>query len=166
MISLRWLASKHRFVHDSIGIHDARSPSPLDYLHGIFNYVASHNTTQLLGVPTDASIQSLAIDGSVVSASVIFSMFYQTISYTLPVQVDMWLEFDDDLKIQSYDLTFRRFPVAFAYLLPRLGPQIAMELDVEYTTINLLALVAQRAAIDICDVSTEYCTADNQQYPS
>ncbi|KAF8918686.1 hypothetical protein CPB85DRAFT_1430381 [Mucidula mucida] len=118
-----------------------------EYLYGLFSNVASLNTTQLLGVPTDASVQSLAIEGSIVSASVILSMLYKTISYTLPVQADI-------------------FPEAFAHLLPKLGPQIATELEMEYSAANLSTLVAQRAAIDICNVSAEYCTGDNQQYSS
>ncbi len=137
-----------------------------EYLYGLFSDVASLNTTQLLGVPTDASVQSLAIEGSIVSASVILSMLYKTISYTLPVQADMWLDFNDALKIRSYDVSFRRFPEAFAHLLPKLGPQIATELEMEYSAANLSTLVAQRAAIDICNVSAEYCTGDNQQYSS
>ncbi len=128
--------------------------------------MASLDTTQLLGVPIDASAQSIAIEGSLVSASVILSMLYKTISYTLPVQADMWLDFNDDLKIRSHDVSFRKFPEAFAYLLPKLGPQIATELETEYSAANLSTLVAHRAAIDICTVSTEFCTGDNQQYSS
>ncbi|KAF9009841.1 hypothetical protein BDZ89DRAFT_1078300, partial [Hymenopellis radicata] len=130
-----------------------------EYLYGLSSDVASLNTTQLLGVPINASVQSLATEGSLVSASVMLSMFYKTISYTLPVQVDMWLDFNDDLKIRSYDVSFRRFPEAFAYLLPKLA-------ETEYSAANLSTLVAQRAAIDICNVSTDYCTGDNQQYSS
>ncbi|KAF8910868.1 hypothetical protein CPB85DRAFT_1304931 [Mucidula mucida] len=137
-----------------------------EYLYGLFSDVASLDTTQLLGVPIDASAQSIAIEGSLVSASVILSMLYKTISYTLPVQADMWLDFNDDLKIRSYDVSFRKFPEAFPYLLPKLGPQIATELETEYSAANLSTLVAHRAAIDICTVSTEFCTGDNQQYSS
>lgn len=76
-----------------------------EYLYGIFSNISSLNTTQLIGVPSGVSIQSLAIEGPVVSASVILAAYYKTIDYTLPLQTDIWMRFDDDLRITSYDMS-------------------------------------------------------------
>ncbi|KAK0459273.1 uncharacterized protein EV420DRAFT_312846 [Desarmillaria tabescens] len=139
-----------------------------EYLYGIFSGVSSLNTTQLIGVPSGASIQSLAIEGPVVSASVILAVYYKTINYTLPLQTDMWMRFDDDLKVESYDMSLRRFPWAFDFLLPKLAPTIAEELGVSYngTDADNQALTVQRAIADICSTAMEYCTGDNQVYDS
>ncbi|KAG7449903.1 uncharacterized protein BT62DRAFT_928660 [Guyanagaster necrorhizus] len=139
-----------------------------EYLYGIFSNVASLNTTQLIGLPSGASIQSLAIEGPVVSASVILEVYYKTIDYTLPMQTDLWMRFDDDLKIKFYDMTLRRLPWAFDFLLPKLAPTIAEELGASYngTDADNQALAAQRAIADICSTAMEYCTGDNQVYDS
>ncbi|KAK0477124.1 hypothetical protein IW261DRAFT_306345 [Armillaria novae-zelandiae] len=140
--------------------------SNTEYLYGVFSSVAQLNTTQLIGVPIGAGIQSLAIQGNIVSASISMPMFYRTLAYTLPVQIDLWLSFNDRLKVQSYDITFRRLPEALAYLIPRLAPEMSKELNRTYTASNVSDLVSLQVARDICTVSEKYCTGDNQQYSS
>ncbi|KAK0189483.1 hypothetical protein F5146DRAFT_1138888 [Armillaria mellea] len=115
--------------------------SNTEYLYGLFSSVAQLNTTQLIGVPIEASIQSLAIQGHIVSASISMPMFYRTVAYTLPVQIDLRLSFNDRLKIQSYDVTFRRLPEALAYLIPKLAPEMSKELNRTYTVSNVSDLV-------------------------
>ncbi|KAK0226494.1 hypothetical protein IW262DRAFT_1267219, partial [Armillaria fumosa] len=139
-----------------------------EYLYGVFSNISSLNTTQLIGVPSGLSIQSLAIEGPIVSASVILAAYYKTIDHTLPLQTDIWMRFDDDLKIESYDISLRRFPWAFDFFLPKLAPTIAEELGVSYngTDADNQALAAQRAIVDICNTAMEYCTGDNQVYDS
>jgi hypothetical protein len=57
---------------------------------------------------------------------------------------------------------------AFKYLLPKLAPQIAKELNLTYDaeTTNVTSLLALRAATDICEVSDQYCVGNNTQYES
>jgi len=57
---------------------------------------------------------------------------------------------------------------AFEYILPKLLPQIARELNQTYGTgaANATSLLTLRAATDICNVATQYCTSDNLQYQS
>ncbi|KAK0457111.1 uncharacterized protein EV420DRAFT_1765195 [Desarmillaria tabescens] len=140
--------------------------SNTEHLYGLFSSAAQFNTTQLIGVPTGTRVQSLAIQGSIVSASITMSMLYPTIAYTLPVQIDLWLSFNGGLKIQFYDVAFRRLPEALAYLIPKLAPQMSKELEQTYTASNVTDLVSLQVARDICTVSTKYCTGDNQQYDS
>ncbi|KAK0440168.1 hypothetical protein EV421DRAFT_2084099 [Armillaria borealis] len=137
-----------------------------EYLYGLFSGVAQLNTTQLIGVPVGARVQSLAIQGHIVSASIYMPIFYRTIAYTLPVQIDLWLSFNDGLKIQSYDAAFRRLPEALAYIIPKLAPEMSRELNRTYTASNVTDLVSLQVARDICTVSEKYCTGDNQQYSS
>lgn len=164
-------ASSSVFADDCVGRVDLFNTitgvqSNTEYLYGLFSSVAQINTTQLIGVPIGASIQSLAIQGHIVSASISMPMFYRTVAYTLPVQIDVWISFNDRLKIQSYDATFRRLPEALAYLIPKLAPEMSKELNRTYTASNVSDLVSLQVARDICTVSEEYCTGDNQQYSS
>ncbi len=78
------------------------------------------------------------------------------------------MHFDDALKVKSYDMSLRRFPWAFDFLLPKLAPTIAEELGVSYNGTNAdnQVLAAQRAIVDICNTAMEYCTGDNQVYDS
>jgi len=59
-------------------------------------------------------------------------------------------------------------PDFFAYLFPRIAPQIAKELKLPYdrATSDNTALVQRRAAIDTCALATEFCVGKNQQYKS
>ncbi|KAK0212306.1 hypothetical protein DFS33DRAFT_1376811 [Desarmillaria ectypa] len=156
-------SSSPSLAEDCVGRVDVMTK----YLYGVFN-VSSLNTTQLIGVPSGVSIQSLAIEGPIVSSSVILAMDYKTIDYTLHLQTDIWMRFDDDLKVKFYDMSLRHFSWAFDFLLPKLAPMIAEELGVSYngTDADNQTLAAQRAIVDICSTAMEYCTGDNQVYDS
>lgn len=138
----------------------------LEYLYGLFTNLALQPTTQVIGNPTAYTVQSLAIEGPIVSASVLLDSHYPSINYTLPIQIDLWFIFDNDLKVTSYDATFRRYPQAFNYVLPKLGPHIAKELGVAYNATNLRQIVAQRVIIDTCSMALQYCVGNNTQYDS
>ncbi len=133
-----------------------------EFLYGVPTKVMQANTTQIIGYPTNASVESLSIQHSVVSASVVFSMYHATMSLTTPLQVDLWLNFDDDLLISAYDLSIRNFPKAFSFLASVLSEQIAHEMSVGNST----DAASSRMAADICTAATEYCTGGNQQYDS
>ncbi|PBK88470.1 hypothetical protein ARMGADRAFT_970953 [Armillaria gallica] len=133
-----------------------------EFLYGVPTKVMQANTTQIIGYPTNASVESLSIQHSVVSASVVFSMYHATMSLTTPLQVDLWLNFDDDLLISAYDLSIRNFPKAFSFLASVLSDQIAHEMSVGNST----DAASSRMAADICTAALEYCTGGNQQYDS
>ena len=69
--------------------------------------------------------------------------------------------------IQSISIHLH-FTEAFKYLLPRIAPQIASELNQTYEagTTNTTSLLALRAATDLCAVHAQYCVGDNVQYQS
>ncbi|KAK0486427.1 hypothetical protein IW261DRAFT_797208 [Armillaria novae-zelandiae] len=133
-----------------------------EFLYGVPMEVIQANTTQIIGYPTNASVESLSIQHYVVSASVVFSMYHATMSLTTPLQVDLWLNFDDDLLISAYDLTIRNLPKAFSFLASVLSEQIAHEMPVGNST----DAASSRMAADICMAATEFCTGGNQQYDS
>ncbi|KAK0459310.1 uncharacterized protein EV420DRAFT_314593 [Desarmillaria tabescens] len=136
--------------------------SNTEFLYGIPVKVMQGNTTQIIGYPTNATVESLSIQHSVVSASVIFSMYHAAMSLMTPLQVDLWLYFDKDLQISAYDLTIRNFPKAFSFLASVLSEQISREMSVGNST----NAVSSRMAADTCTAATEYCTGGNQQYDS
>ncbi|KAI5478199.1 hypothetical protein MNV49_005366 [Pseudohyphozyma bogoriensis] len=140
-----------------------------EYIYALWLAVTNDNTTtSLLGSIQNQTVQTLVIEPPVVFVSTITNLYYPTVDFLLPVQIDLILRFDDDLKITSYDATFRRWSEAWYYLLPKIVPQIAIELNTTYnaTTSNSTALVAERAAIDVCSVAMEYCVGNNTQYTS
>jgi hypothetical protein len=121
----------------------------------------------LIGTPLNRSIQSLSIEPPIVTASNVVNLYYETVDLVLPIQIDIWVRFDDDLKISSYDATFRLWPEAFEYLTPLIAPRIAEELGQTFTPqTNVMTLLAMRSVIDICSVENQYCTGENQQYNS
>ncbi len=137
-----------------------------EYIYGVWAQAASQNIS-LLGSPISYHLQSLSIEPPIVSASIIVNYSYPIIQFELPVQVDFWLRFTDELQISSYDVTFRRWPASFEYFIPKLLPAIAASSGQTFnSSSNTTAIVARFLAQQICSVSTEYCTGNNQQYDS
>ncbi|KAL0564364.1 hypothetical protein V5O48_017682 [Marasmius crinis-equi] len=137
-----------------------------EYLLGLFAETSDQNTTQIIGVPVNATLSELVIQPPLAYASVIFDFFQKTINISFPLQIDYLLRFDENLLISSYDATLRRFPQATKYMLPKLAVMMAQELNITITqeTDIIKDIVTKRAAIDICNTEMEYCTGSNQQY--
>ncbi|KAL0566950.1 hypothetical protein V5O48_015048 [Marasmius crinis-equi] len=137
-----------------------------EYVFGLFAEANDLNTTQIIGVPTKVTLAELVVQPPMVWASVIVDIFQKTISTTIPIQFDFAVRFDENLLISSYDATIRRFPQAIKYVTPKLAVQMAQELNVTITATTDVVkdIVTRRAAIDICQLETQYCTGDNQQY--
>ncbi|KAJ3750376.1 hypothetical protein DFH05DRAFT_1387170 [Lentinula detonsa] len=135
-----------------------------EYLFGLFLQGADENTTQLIGTPRSVTIQSSVVEPPVAAVSFISEMEFSTVNMTVPLQIDMFISYDDDMKIVSYDAILRRVGEFMAYTVPYLAPQIAKELN--STTTNVTELIELKTATDVCAVSTQYCTGDNQQYES
>ncbi|KAK0192034.1 hypothetical protein F5146DRAFT_1135766 [Armillaria mellea] len=123
-----------------------------EFLYGVPTKVMQANTTQIIGYLTNASVKSLSIQHSVVSASMVFSMYHATMLLTTPLQVDLWLNFDNDLLISAYDLTIRNLPKAFSFLASVLSEQISHEMPV----VNLTDPASSRMAVDICTTATDF----------
>ncbi|KAJ3746211.1 hypothetical protein DFH05DRAFT_922790 [Lentinula detonsa] len=180
-----------------------------EYLFGLFVEGASENTTQLIGTPTPSfTTQSLVIEPPVIAVSLVNTLWYPTIDSSFPLQIDLFIAFDDDMKIVSYDAILRRWSEFFNYVVPLLSPRIAQELNVTldegsnstatsvaeslglmnttYTvvngsnigtalpqatnainaTLNTTELIRLKTAVDVCQMSTQYCTSENQVYAS
>ncbi|KIY49529.1 hypothetical protein FISHEDRAFT_26124, partial [Fistulina hepatica ATCC 64428] len=140
----------------------------IEYLFGLFLETTRQNATQLIGSPVRSQIQSVALQPPVTSVSFITDMYYSTVDYTIPLQIDMFINWDDSLAIRSYDATLRRWDQLFDYLMPRLAPAIAEEFGETYEpgVSNITNLIARRAATDVCEIAMEHCLGENQQYDS
>ncbi|KAE9386818.1 hypothetical protein BT96DRAFT_1082726 [Gymnopus androsaceus JB14] len=79
-------------------------------------------------------------------------MVFPTINMTAPLQIDMFLAYDDDMKIASYDAILCRVAKFSAYTIPYLAPQIGKQLNV--TTMNITEIIQLKTATDVCAVST------------
>ncbi len=77
----------------------------------------------------------------------------------IPLQVDMWIAFTDDLRISAYDMNPRRFSEALRYVQPKLVPLIVQEMNLtDINQGNATDVVSKKAAADICRVSDEHCS--------
>ncbi|GAA5981226.1 hypothetical protein JCM10908_004029 [Rhodotorula pacifica] len=138
-----------------------------EYLFGLFANIQAEGNTSILGFPSSQTLQTLVIQPPIVSYSAIASISYPTIeAKSIPVQIDVITAWNDDLKMISYDATFRRFPLFMDELAKHLGPVLSRELDVDYDPNNYEAIFAHKAAVDICPTAMEFCTGENQQYKS
>ena len=164
----RWSRAQHRYfaTEDRNRCTINHGDSAPEYIYGVWVQAAGQNLS-LLGSPVSYKLQSLVVEPPIVSGSIIINYSYPIIQFELPVQVDLWLRFTDELQISSYDLTFRRWPAAFEYFIPKLLPSIAAASGQTLTSdSNTTAIIARFLAQQICSVSTEYCVGDNQQYNS
>ncbi|KAJ4490554.1 hypothetical protein J3R30DRAFT_101472 [Lentinula aciculospora] len=155
-----------------------------EYLFGLFVESSLSNTTQLIGSPIPSfATQSLVVEPPVIAVSLVNTLLYPTINLSVPLQIDLFVSFDNDMKIISYDAILRRWSEFFTYIIPLLAPKIAEELNVTLdpnstntvtanttsganTTLNTTELIALKTAVDVCEMSTQYCTGVNQVYAS
>ncbi|KAE9407468.1 hypothetical protein BT96DRAFT_874465 [Gymnopus androsaceus JB14] len=139
-----------------------------EYLFGLFMESALENTTQLIGTPSSFVVQSLVVEPPVVVVSFVNELSYPTVNLSVPLQIDMFMAFDDDMKVISYDAILRRWDEFFNYVIPLISPQIADELNetFNFTTTNATELLMYKTATDVCAMSTQYCTGSNQVYAS
>ncbi|KAJ3730818.1 hypothetical protein C8R42DRAFT_17556 [Lentinula raphanica] len=135
-----------------------------EYLFGLFVEGASETSTQLIGSPSSYTTQSLVVEPPNVAVSLVNQLHYPTINSYFPLQIDLFIAFDDDMKIISYDAILRRWSEFFTYLTPLIVPQIATELN--STSTNSTELITMKTANDVCEMSTQYCTGENQVYDS
>ncbi|KAF8325792.1 uncharacterized protein EI90DRAFT_2931113, partial [Cantharellus anzutake] len=141
------------------------SQPSMEYVYGLLSQLSQTSEPSLFGIPSSLTTQSMSVEPPVVAASVIVNFTYNSINFVLPLQVDMWVVFDDDLKISSFDVAFRNRPAAFDYVLPKLVPWISQQINTTLTSqIDNSSLVTQFMAQDVCQVSSQYCTGNNQQY--
>ncbi|KAF8910890.1 hypothetical protein CPB85DRAFT_672135 [Mucidula mucida] len=138
-----------------------------EFLFELPRLLRQTNDVSLVGYPVDATIASLSIQLSVIAASVVFSLYYATLQMAIPLQVDMWIAFTDDLRISAYDMNPRRFSEALSYVQPKLVPLIVQEMHLtDINQGNVTDVVAKKAATDMCRISDEHCSGVNRQYES
>ncbi|KAF9021325.1 hypothetical protein BDZ89DRAFT_1071557 [Hymenopellis radicata] len=136
----------------------------VEYYFGLFVEADRQNTTQLIGVPRNITMQALVVDPPLAYASFVIDFLQKSINFTVPLQIDFTFRFDDNLLITSYDSTLRRLAQLLKYVLPMLADQIRLELGTDNP--SDAEVVAQRAIIDICNIATEHCVEDLLQYES
>jgi len=74
--------------------------------YGLWEVISQDtNTSSLLGSIGNPIIQTLVIEPPMFFGSAIADLAYPTINFTLPIQIDIIIRFNDQLKIQSYDAT-------------------------------------------------------------
>ncbi|ORX85569.1 hypothetical protein K493DRAFT_326727 [Basidiobolus meristosporus CBS 931.73] len=140
----------------------------IEYLFGLFsNLASSSQTPTFLGVPVSYSIFELAVTGDIVSTSVNVDFVHEATGIHLPIQIDVWLRFNQKGEVEQYDAVFRRWSLAFRTFVPKLAPLIAKFLKVplsEVTPATLPSLIQKFLAQGICESHGKYCLNADQQY--
>lgn len=142
-----------------------------EYIWGLFANAereAKAGRTQLLPYPINSTVASLAIQPPMIAVSTVGMFAYPTINYTLPVQMDGFIRFNDtDMTVTSWDVVFRRFAEAWKFMLENTPfvKQIAKEDNIKITRkTDTTFVLANHAAKDVCKVHTQYCIGANKQY--
>ncbi|KAK0200989.1 hypothetical protein DFS33DRAFT_1093686 [Desarmillaria ectypa] len=135
-----------------------------EFIYGVLATLAKTNSIQLVGYPTNVVVEALALQFSVVSATALFSMYY-TVSQVVPLQVDMWLHFNEDLQIDAYDFMPRKLDKFLATAALMLSDKISLEMPLDDKD-NATSVISQKVSEDVCTAALEYCTGNNQQYDS
>ncbi|WVQ77240.1 hypothetical protein IAR50_006923 [Cryptococcus sp. DSM 104548] len=137
-----------------------------EYLFGFFVGQAKDATDPSpYGIPVSYTYSALMVQGPYVQASVKFGFYYPVLNTTVPVQIDIWFLFNDNLEVQQYDLVLRRAAWAFEDLAPYLTPFMAARLSLPQNTSQsdiLRAYFTQK----VCSTAVAYCNGTNQQYDS
>ncbi|KPV78166.1 uncharacterized protein RHOBADRAFT_50669 [Rhodotorula graminis WP1] len=161
------------FIDDMVGRVDVTTTFEgaelnIEYLFGLFAGIRNVSSTSILGYPAAQTIQSLMVEPPQVYFSAVLELAYDTVGQRVPVQIDVMTAWNDDLKMISYDASFRRFPQAWEIVQESIAPVIAQELGETYdpATTNRSALMSRKAASQICPTAMQHCTGANQQYES
>ncbi|KAK1926794.1 hypothetical protein DB88DRAFT_538660 [Papiliotrema laurentii] len=126
---------------------------------------ASPQTPSLFGTPTSYNVTGLAIQHSVVSATIVFDLQYSLVNQTIPLHVDGWFRIDKDHLISQFSLTFKHWSLGMESLTPLLAPHIASLLGTPANATSE-ALVKQYFATASCISAMETCQGSNGQYGS
>ncbi|GAA5827260.1 hypothetical protein JCM11251_001197 [Rhodosporidiobolus azoricus] len=186
--SVTAIRQPHEFVNPQATVEAGSSPSLADdcvgrvdvtttfkgqelnteYLFGLFYNIRGENTTSIIGFPSSQDIQTLIVEPPLVYFSAILHLSYPTINKTIPSQIDVITAWNDDLKLISYDASLRRWPQTIALVVDSIAPAVAEELGEPYDqiTTNKTALMARKAATELCETAMNSCTGENKQYDS
>ncbi|ODO08970.1 hypothetical protein L198_00710 [Cryptococcus wingfieldii CBS 7118] len=137
-----------------------------EYLFGFFVGQAKDATDPSpYGIPVSYKYSALMIQEPYVQASVKFGFYYPVLNTTVPVQIDIWFLFNDNLEVQQYDLVLRRAAWAFEDLAPYLTPFMAARLSLPQNT-SQPTILRSYFTQKICSTALSYCNGTNQQYSS
>ncbi|ORY23192.1 hypothetical protein BCR39DRAFT_362087 [Naematelia encephala] len=136
-----------------------------EYTFGLFAILAQSPTDPALyGQPVSANVTALVIQGQTVALGMIVMFNYLTLNKAFPVEIDGFFTFNDQSKIQQYDVTFRRYAWASQIITPQLIPLMAKAINISST--NGTYVLQQYLATRTCQGAEQYCTGDNKQYDS
>lgn len=125
-----------------------------EYIFGLFT---PSSTFSLFGQPVSYEILHFASDQNIASATtrVNFTIanFHNT---SVPVVIDTWMTWDDEKRIDQYDVTFRWW----SFLLDELLKSVHVDKEVAER------VVLRKLVTSICDTHASHCTGFNRQYPS
>ncbi|KAL9710660.1 hypothetical protein Ac2012v2_006198 [Leucoagaricus gongylophorus] len=158
-----------RLVDIASGVdYSALDPNVVGRVDITNTFVGSElNTEESLGsplcVPLNQTVTELVIQGNTLSTSLIVQ-FNWTVAI-IPLQFNVFFQFNDEGKVTQYDAQLVRSSWAFQTVLPLLVPRIASELGLPNST-DPTVIIATKAAKDICTTHEEYCIGANLQYNS
>ena len=129
-----------------------------EYIFGTFSDNSFNPTVKtLLGAPLSHQTVHFATEDNFVSASEMVLFNTSLIANVIPVEIDLWMLFNERGEIEQYDITFRWFAWLFQSILDSMHQDNSTNGGV-----NLPLLMAQQ----ICQTALDHCTGSQTQYSS
>ncbi|WVF70462.1 hypothetical protein IAT40_005252 [Kwoniella sp. CBS 6097] len=136
-----------------------------EYLFGLFvNTAEDPKDPSPFGSPMSYNVTALLVQHMMVSTSIIFQFHYPILNRTFPIQIDAFMEVNEQREIQQYDVSFRRWGWATDHIMPQLIPHMATAMNL--TNANNSAVLRQYLSSKICQTAMDHCKGPDEQYGS
>ncbi|KAF1984169.1 hypothetical protein K402DRAFT_381294 [Aulographum hederae CBS 113979] len=134
-----------------------------EYLFGYFATLNATHAMSLIGVPIRYQTVKFAANRNVVSTAIIAQFDVYSVGAVLPVEIDSWMRFDEDGKIEAYDIAIKYLQFTFDTIIALAQPVVNASTPAEAQR-KLHTLIAH----SICETHTKYCANSTAtiQYPT
>ncbi|WWD09406.1 hypothetical protein V865_007529 [Kwoniella europaea PYCC6329] len=135
-----------------------------EYLFGLFvNTADDPNDPSPFGSPISYNVTALLVQHNFISTSIKFQFHYPILNETFPIQIDAFMQVNENSEIQQYDVSFRRWAWATDDIIPKLLPSMQKGLNLTNIT-DTSVILRTYLSEKICKMSMDHCTGPNEQY--
>lgn len=129
-----------------------------EYLFGTFSDNSFNPTVKtLMGAPLSHQTIHFATQDNFVTSSELVLFNTSLIGGVIPVEMYIWMLFNERGEVKQYDITFRWYESLFQNIINSIQQQ---------TPLSSQAALSQQLAQEVCQTALDYCTGSNEQYSS
>ncbi|OCF55462.1 hypothetical protein L486_06946 [Kwoniella mangroviensis CBS 10435] len=135
-----------------------------EYLFGLFvNTAEDQNDPSPFGSPISYNVTALLVQHNFISTSIKFQFHYPILNETFPIQIDAFMQVNENSEIQQYDVSFRRWAWATDNIIPKLIPFMQKGLNLTNIT-DTSVILRTYLSEKICQMAMDHCTGPYEQY--